>query len=69
MLDLPEQLGPLRTMQAAPTDQGSQIHLSSPALALSPNTARVVSVVALVVSINDTLIALGGLLLSREVVA
>jgi hypothetical protein len=27
---LPEQLGPLRTMQAAATDQGSQIRLSSP---------------------------------------
>src|SRR4051794_11593661 len=32
MLDLPEQLGPLRTMQAAATDQGSQIGLSSPGL-------------------------------------
>jgi phage tail protein X len=32
MLDLPEQLGPLRTMQAAATDQGSQLRRTSPRL-------------------------------------
>src|SRR4051794_37529153 len=37
MLDLPEQLGPLRTMQAAATDQGSrEIRLASPRLRYRP---------------------------------
>src|SRR3954452_22307953 len=39
MLDLPEQLGPLRTMQAAATDQRSQIRLASPRSRYRPEGA------------------------------